>query len=883
MRPVYFELIRRHASARPGRTALTVVGIALGVAVAVAVRTANVEVLRVFEQSVETVAGRATLQIAGGELGLDEALIRIVRQHPDVMTATPVLQVSGSVLSESVRPSHRVLTILALDLLDASDVKRLRFAGDGDRPLGLNTLLDPTAVFIGARLAADWGLHSGAEVDIVAGARRYRLTIAGIVGADTGRSSAWERLAVMDIAAAQWLFDLVGRVDRIDVVTRAGRSVESVRADLQARLPSGVVVMRPSTRTEQVERMVQAFQLNLTVLSSVSLLVGLFLVYNTVAFAVVQRRREIGMLSAMGFSRRRVGLLFVGEAAVLGLAGGLTGSVAGLVLARSLVSRLGRTISDLYVSVDAVQADRSLLGFVLDAPGWVWWEGALLGVFVSVLGGLMPSLDAARTAPARALVPGDYEVVQRWRARPLAAVGLVLLFAAWACSLPGPIDGIPLFGYAAALALLLGLACLIPLCLHGFSRFLLAIGSGNGFGGARRAVFLARLAADQIGRAVGRNAVTISAMMVGMAIMVGVGTMVGSFRDTVQVWIDQTVMADLIVAPATWLHAHESGQLAKRLPAELAEVLASVPGVAAVDTYRDVSVQVGDRPVSLVSRDLPLHAERSRYLFTNGRAEDILQRTVAQDGVIISEVLGQRLGLHAGGSVTLATPAGDRGFPIFGIFYDYATDGGKIVMDRSLYQRVWMDRAFTVAPVYLEPSADLASVRRRIEEHIVGWSGEDERGLQLVVLSNRELRHEIMSIFDRTFAVTYALELIAIVIALLGIANTLVMSVLQRRREFALLRAMGTTSAYIRQVMLWESGYLGLLGALLGLVGGLALAFLLITVINKQSFGWTIQFSMQFSILAQAVMLGLAAAIVAGYIPARWASRQSIAEGLRYE
>lgn len=266
-----------------------------------------------------------------------------------------------------------------------------------------------------------------------------------------------------------------------------------------------------------------------------------------------------------------------------------------------------------------------------------------------------------------------------------------------------------------------------------------------------------------------------------------------------------------------------------------------------------------------------------------GNSATVLQDAIVKDGVLLSEVLARTLGLHTGEALGLMTPSGHHEFPILGEFFDYATDGGKIVMDRGLYRRLWRDETATVIPVYVESGADRVIVRQRLEEHLRRMDPSMGERSTLMVISNAELKQEVMAIFDRTFTVTYVLELIAIIIAVLGIVNTLILSILQRRREFAMLRSLGMTKAHMRRLMAWESGYLGLLGGLLGAVGGLLLSVLLIEVINKQSFGWTIQFTFQPGVVAQAVALALGAAFIAASLPAEWAARESIAGGLRHE
>ncbi|MBI5776097.1 MAG: FtsX-like permease family protein, partial [Nitrospirae bacterium] len=595
-------------------------------------------------------------------------------------------------------------------------------------------------------------------------------------------------------------------------------------------------------------------------------LVGLLLVYNTIAYSVVRHRREIGILRSLGLSRAGVCALFLGEAAVMGLVGGMAGSVFGLLLARRLVAHLSRTVSDLYVSV-SVAPD----GLASITPALLL-EGGLFGLVVAMLGALAPSTDAGRTAPARALAPGEYEDAQALRAAPLAWFGGSCLMLAGLLALPGPVAGLPVFGYASAFCLLLSLAALAPLLVSWVGAF-----ATGGSSVERRGIgALGLIAAEQMARAPGRNAVTVSALMVGISIMLGVGIMVHSFRQTVETWINQVVMADLVVAPTDWLDGEGSGMQANRMPLAWAGMAAAVPGVVAVDTYRDLTVEIGGQPVSLVSRDLLVHAIHSRYVFLDGESAELLHRTVAARGVIMSEVLAGRTGVKAGDALTIVTPSGERSFPVVGVFYDYATDGGKVVMDRSLYRTLWDDDTTTVIAVYVAPGADAGVVRHRLDE-VMGRVG------QVVTISNAEIKREILAIFDRTFRITYALELIAVVIALLGIVNTLLTSVLERQREMATLRAIGASARQIRGLVLWEGLYLGALGACLGVLGGMVLSFLLIHVINKQSFGWTIRFQFPAWLVLEGVVLAIGAALAASYLPALWAARQPIVDGLRYE
>jgi putative ABC transport system permease protein len=866
---INMALIRAHALQRPYRALLSIAGVALGVLASVGIGTANMQVLRSFEQGVTTVAGPATLEIAGHDLGVDESAITAVRAIEGVVSAAPVIE--ESVVVAQGEPRGQALQILGLDLLAEVGMRGFEIP-QANTEVALEALLAPDALYLGRQVAADWNLGVGSIVEVTAGGRLVRLRVVGLIHNQAARSSLWDRLAIMDIAAAQLLFQSIGRLDRIELVTTPDRPLDDIVASVRAVLPPHLVVQRPAQRTKQVENMVWAFQLNLSVMSWVGLLVGMFLIYNTIAFAVAQRRREIGIYRVLGMTERRVAGLFLVEAGLLGLLGGLLGGLGGVWLARILVSLVSRTITDLYAPVASggLTLSMDMLAFMAVA------KGVLLGTVVSMVGALGPSVEAGRTVTVRALAPGDYESTHQLRAGLCGWISLVLLVVAGLCSLMGPVGDLPFFGYLATICLLGALSSLAPLCIQALGmRRPRQESKTMMLGGSLRLI-----AADQAARHPGRNAVTVSALMVGLSIMIGVAVMVRSFRDTVEIWVDETVMADLIVAPQSWLQGKQAGQASRALPGTWRSTLSAIDGIAAVDTLREVYVDVAGQPVALVSRDLRLHAQRSRYLMLHGDSSAALQRAAETGGVLLSEVLANRLRLYDGDKVSITTPAGPTAASVEGIFYDYATDGGKIVMDRTWYQRQWHDDRVTVFSIYLAAGADAEHVRQSIMTHVAGLDGVTVPPL---VIRNHELRQEILEIFDRSFLLTYVLEAIAVLVAILGIVNTLVTAVLERRREFATLRALGASTRQVERLVLWEAAYLGLIGAVLGVVGGLLLALVLIHVINKQSFGWTIQMTFPGGVILQAVGIALTAALVAGYWPARWAARQPVVEGLREE
>ncbi len=862
---VFRLLVWRHVIGEVPRTALTVGGVALGVAVYVAVATANVEILRSFEQAILGVAGRTTLQVSSGTGvagGFDETIIEPVSHADGVILATPVLEIPATIRGGG-GSGPIVMPILGVDLLAESDVRDYRVtdgsAKDPDVAGGdWERYLDPDAVFLGRRLAERYGLSVGMPLDVSAGGLARRLVIRGLLEGRGPGKSTLEELAVMDIAAAQLTFDRLGRLDQIDLVTDPTRSMDEVSRVMQALLPPGLTVTRPDQRNAQIERMTRAFRLNVSLLSVVALLVGLFLVYNTVSFAVLRRRREVGILRSLGLSSGGIAQLFLAEVVLIGIVGAVAGIGFGLALSNGALQTLARTVSNLYGEVTALPR-------VAWAHPAVLIQGLLIGVGVAVAGSLGPIREALSVEPTQALAPKGYEAAGAVRVMPTLA-GAALIFAlAGLAALPGPVQGVPLFGYLSAFLVVLGFAWLSPVLIHVVGpclRMMLPL----------RAGCLARLAADELERAPVRNAVAVSALMVGLALMIGVSAMIHSFRLTVDLWLEQTVKADLIVAPPAWLGSGPEGAL----PESIRGRLAAISGVTAVDSYRDVRMEFRNAPVVVVARDLLLHAKHSRYLFMEGDSPAVLAETVRNDAIIVSETFARQFKLGRGDRIALPSPQGPAEFLIAGVFYDYSTDGGKVVLDRSLYARLWGDRSATVFPLYLAPGADPEKIRRMVPERLQGDP-------PVMILTNGELKREVLRIFDQTFAITYALEVIAVAVALLGIANTLLSGILERQRELAVLRAIGGTPAQIGRLVLWESGLLGLAGTALGSGAGLALSVLLIEVINKQSFGWTILFHPAPWVWLEAAGLALLTTLLAGYWPARRAARLPVAEGLQYE
>ncbi|MEP6685460.1 MAG: FtsX-like permease family protein, partial [Verrucomicrobiota bacterium] len=384
----------------------------------------------------------------------------------------------------------------------------------------------------------------------------------------------------------------------------------------------------------------------------------------------------------------------------------------------------------------------------------------------------------------------------------------------------------------------------------------------------RRRTFL-NLAATNLSRALGRNSVTIAALACAVAMTVSVGVMVFSFRQTVKVWIDETLIADLFIAPAS----NEIVGPSSFMPPEALSFVEQLPGVEEVDTFREVEMPFRGGTIAVA---VVRGTERRRFHFLEGNGHSIMRRFYNEQCVLVSESFTRRHRVHEGDTLKFPTPTGTHQFTVAGVFYDYSRDQGVVFVSEKNFVRFWKDDRVNSIAVYLSKDGNADAVREAFRAKF-GRTGE------FAFYANRDLRARIFEIFDQTFAVTYVLRSIAVIVAVVGIFFTLTTLVTERTRELAILRAIGASAPQIRHLLLWESAMIGALASLLGLAAGVSLSFVLTSVINRAFFGWTIQ--MAFPWLALALTPGwiVASAIVAGWLPAARASKLSIAEAVRSE
>lgn len=839
------------------RSAVTVLGIALGVAVVVAIQLANASSVAGFATALETVSGKTSLEVVGtGGPGFDELLLNRVGWLREYGVVSPVIE--GDAVARAPGGTGEAVRVLGIDILHDNalrDYRLIEFAAKNREPKPeefLSLLVDPSSVVLTEKFAARHGVSVGSTVELTAGDRVAPFVVRGLLRNEGPARALDGGFALMDIAAAQLAFDRLGRLDRVDVRLRDGVSIDEAEVRIAERLPEGLSVQRPERRGRQVEKMLEAFHFNLTALSYVALLVGLFLIYNTVSISVIARREEIGTLRAVGTTRRTVLALFLAEAAALSVVGCALGLGLGRLLAEGAVRVTSTTVNVLYV---ATAAETPPLGLrhVLLAFG--------LGLPLSLAAAALPALEAARVTPTAAMRGSD-QLESRYRLRARFFVTPLAFFAlGWWLTTLKPIGGLPVFALTSAFAIVFGAAFMVPAVLFVATRF-------GGPAISRIFKVEGRLAVSNLAGAIPRISVSVAALAVSLSMTVAIAVMIGSFRETVIYWVDQTLQADLYVRPATRSNVASETTLSP----EVVDAARALPGAAAVDTFRNFDVSYGDGTIIVGSADFGAVVERRKLLFkAPGDAATAVLGAAGSDAAVVSESFAIHYDKRPGDEVTIPTAVGDRTLRVAAVFYDYSNDRGSIIVDRPVFERYFGAKPPTNLAIYLKPGADPDAERQAL----LGALGDRYR---VFVLTNATLRREVLDIFDSTFAITYALEAIAIFVAIAGVASTLLTLVIERRREIAMLRLVGADRRQIRKMVVVEAAILGGVSQGVGIAVGLLLSLVLIYVINVQSFGWTIQFHLPVAFLVQSTILILAATAVSGIYPASRACRMSATE-----
>jgi len=793
------------------RIAVTVLALALGTAMASAIHLVNRGALDEFEQAARRLAGEADLVVRGSPPGFPEALFADVARLDGVAIASPVLElkVDG-------------LTVVGLDTFRAAGVQPALF---GEFAGNLRDFFEPDGIFLSATAAERRQLRSGDRLNVLAGTTTRHLRVLGLLDAD-----AYPRpLGIMDIAAAQWQFDRLGLLTRIDVRLEEGASTAAVRAAIEPLLPAGVAVVTPAIDSERAASATRAYRTNLGMLALVAVLTGGFLVLTAQALSVLRRRSSLALLRALGVTRGELERLLVAEGVVVGAIGAAIGVALGQGIAywtlRALAGDLGA-------------GQLAAPGGTLEAKPLTWLAFVAIGAVVAGLAAWLPAREAAARAPALALKAGDVDAGPA-AARPLRAA-FVLIGAGAALAFLPSVHGLPLFGYASIAALLFGGVLLVP----SVAQWLLRAAP------VTRIAPLA-LAVAQLRGAAAQASLGLAAIIVSFSLMVAMAIMVHSFRGSFIDWLDSILPADM------QLRIGQGGDTAALGEREQGAI-ARLDGVARAEFRRvlPLLLRPDAAPVTVVAADIDTYSAPQRLAILRATSAPAGQEPLPP--VWVSEAMTDLHGVQSGGALALPLAGEETEFRVAGVFREYGRSGGAVVIPRAAYVAATGDRSVNEGSLWLARGADARSVARNLQAALA-------LGDSLQLRTTTEVRERSLANFDRAFLVTYALEAIAVLIGLLGVGVTAAATALARRAEFGMLRHVGLLRRELAAMLAGEGLLMSAIGVAFALVLGGALSLVLVHVVNRQSLLWSIDFAipwLQLALLALALVFAAAVTTV---------------------
>jgi putative ABC transport system permease protein len=846
-RLVSWPYVRQHAV----RSLLTVAGIAIGIAVFVAMHAANDSVFAAFQQTVQRLAGATELQVTAGFAGFSEEILERVQSLPEVAAAAPIIEAVGA----TGLPGQGSLLILGVDMTGDRSLREYELTSADaaiiEDPLVF--LAQPDSLMVTAEFARRNGLRLNDTIPLDTVDGRKPFVVRGMLGAGGLSGAFGGNIAIMDVYAVQHVFGRGRTFDRIDIALAPGVSLEAGQTAIRASAGPGFDVQTPASRGQSFESLLRIYNLMLRFSSVFALVIGMFIIYNSFAIAVAQRRSEIGILRALGASRRRIALLFVGESALGGLIGSLIGVLAGYALS-GLVARVIGLLLEGIQGVShgevAVQLTPSLAALSVG-----------LGTATSIVAAVLPARRAAALDPVKALQRGRLQVLsdRESRVRTSAALGLGTAGAV----LIATTSSLPMF-YLGYLCLLVAVLLLTPLLsvwlVRAFRPLLGWIRPVEGV-----------MAADSLIAAPRRTSATVAALMLAIALVVGLGGVGRASYSNIVEWAATSLNPDFFVTGSPTLTGRDY-----RFPDTMTAPLAAIDGIDSVQRMRQPRVLFRDDLVLLMATDVAGLGATSPRTTLQGNAAEMYRRTAAGEGVIASENLASAHNLRVGDSIELRSPTGLLKLPLVGVVREYSDQQGALMMDLSAYREHWNDDSVNFFRIYLEPGADAAAVREAILER---FSGER----RLFVLSSREVRDYVTGLAEQWFSMTWLQISVAILVAILGIVNSLTVTIADRRRELGVLQAVGGLRRQVRATIWMEAATVALVSVCLGLALGAVHLYFVLEISYRDYPGLRFDYSYPFTIALMLIPVMLAAAFAASLGPAEAAVRGSLVEALEYE
>lgn len=856
------------------QTCLLLLGISLGVAVIVAIDLANVSVERAFLLSKEAVMGRATHQITATPGGVPDSVYTAIKNQAGIDKAAPVINRLVSAPELTDRP----LQLLGIDPF-AEEHFRDYLTPEGENKTWIRLLTIPGAVLIPESMVGNTPGHvcpellnqeTVCQIELDISGKQKTANIVGYWSFQRERLPAigqkyTEDLLITDISTAQELYDFIGHLDRIDLILPESCNTEESSPSgripgcheigaISRLLPENAYLESAQANSDILNQMTAAFRLNLSALSLLALVVGMFLIYNTMTYSVIRRRSSLGILRCLGLTRKELLVQILGEAFIIGIAGTMAGLLLGIVLGQGSVGLVSQTINDLYFVTNIRGVQIPFISLV---------KGILIGITATLLAAILPAIEAAKIPPVTALQRISLEHKAKSAIKTASWIGVCLfVMGGWILV---KTDRSLIWGFAGTLAIILGFALTTP-SLTKYLMQILASPLRRSFG------LMGSMAPLNVNNSLSRTGVAIAALSVAIAVTIGLNLMIDSFRHTVQIWLEETLQGDIYLSVPSLTSSLDASPIDEKVYMELEKI----PEITRIDVLRSVEVRSNLGPIHVAASSNPDLAHERLYLKAIGNPDAVSQQ-LANGAVLISEPLANRLGISdLGDTIALLTSSGLEDFKLAGIYFDYSSSQGTLLMTLKTYRALWSDDLINAIALRVEDGADLGGIVELLKKRLINIQS-------LNIRPSQELRSEALAVFDRTFTIAIALRGLAFLVAFVGLFAASLAWQLDKSREVGILRAIGMTKGQIVRLVLAESGLIGISSGLASIPAGYLLALILTTIINRRSFGWTLQMQVDFTTFFQAVLLAIFATLLSGLYPARRMSNAQPAEILRSE
>ncbi|MGQ9799517.1 MAG: ABC transporter permease [Ignavibacterium sp.] len=835
----------RYLFKHPWQFGLSILGIAIGVAIVVSIEIANFSSAKAFVLSINAVAGKATHQIIGTSEGIPDSFYTYLRIEKGYKNIAPVIESYVSLIDTN----KKVFKLLGVDFFAERPFRDYSSGASASIDGELKDFLTkPNSIILSRESLNSLGKFIADTIAVLINGIERNLFIVGLITEDEQNKSALENLFITDIATAQELTNKIGVIDYIDVIVNTPAEEE----ELKNLLPEGFQLIKSGSRSQTAEQMIEAFDINLTSLSLLALIVGLFLIYNTMTFSVVQRKILIGTLRSIGVMSNEISKIILLEALIIGIIGTILGFTLAYFISKFLIVFISQTINDLYYVVSVREIYISPMIII---------KGASLGIIATILSAIKPAKEASRVHPRSSMIRSEQESSLLKKVISMSIAGIVFIVVG-VLVLIIPSKNIWL-SYIGILPIIIGFALSTPVIIITFEKI---------FSPVYKKLFgiTGKMASRSIIQNISRTYIAIAALALAVAATVGVGTMISNFRSTVINWLEARLKADIFISAPSLISRRNDTVLSE----EILTKIKSLDGVKDINFYREIELFQEGKRYHIIATGLSKRSY-SGFRFKEGNPDEVWN--LFENGeILLSEPFAYKYDLNVGSVLSLKTDYGKKDFRVAGIYYDYASDQGLITINYDHFKKYWKTEGVSGISIFVDDGYSINEVKEKIQSL-------ETNGQQLLVRTYKFLRDSSIEIFDRTFLIAKVLEILSVIVAFIGILSSLMSLQLERKRELGILRANGLLPSQLFKIVNLQTLIMGFTAGVLSLPLGNILAVILVYIINKRSFGWTMQFEILPSIMIEAMIVSLAAAFLAGIYPGIKMSRTSTANALRDE